>query len=76
MTRCTVMNADRGNVDTETCSKCGSNMIKDYHDIYMPSNPPQYPYDWRCGCGFKKSGGVERGKSEDEKFMERWNDAN
>ena len=63
-------------IETKPCPKCGKQMIKwDQMTVYA-TNPPQYPWDWRCGCGHQEKGGVRRGKTMEDLFVERWTDAN
>jgi hypothetical protein len=58
------------------CSECNKKMIKRYDNRVFASNPPQYPWYWWCGCGNTESGGVERGKTEEETYMEIWENEN
>lgn len=58
------------------CPKCGKKMIHwDSGDVYA-TYPPQFPWDWRCGCGHKEKGGVRRGTTAEELFQDEWNRVN
>lgn len=55
------------------CPKCNANMIKNYRDYILTSNPPQLPWDWYCGgCKASEYGGREMGKSDDQILQETW----
>ena len=58
------------------CPQCGKRMVRWGTGVVLLSYPPQYPWNWRCGCGHREFGGVERGTTEDEQFMAAWHDAN
>lgn len=56
--------------------ECGKLMIKRYENRVLMSNPPQYPWQWWCGCGKTKEGGIERGKTDGELALEKWKQVN
>ena len=60
----------------EECPKCHSKMIKRYTNQVLLSYPPQYPWYWWCGCGERKEGGTEQGKSDDEMSYDEWKKVN
>lgn len=55
------------------CPKCGKSMVKMSTGVVLTSNPPQYPWHWKCGCGHVGKGGVDRGFTQDQMFMNQWN---
>ena len=63
-------------IETKECPKCGKKMIKHFLNIVYPTYPPQYPWKWKCGCGYTEEGGIVRGKTDEEIFIERWKEAN
>ena len=56
--------------------ECGKNMIKRHEDYVLASRPPQHPWYWWCGCGKRKEGGIEVGKTYEEIAMEQWEKTN
>jgi len=62
--------------DTKDC-KCGKKMILKKTGIALDSMPPIYPRVWWCGgCGHQEDGPSERGRTQKERDMERWEEAN
>ena len=62
--------------DAKVCPKCGKSMIRWATGEVLLSYPAQYPWEWRCGCGNRERGGIERGKTEGEIFREAWEAVN
>jgi C4-type Zn-finger protein len=58
------------------CPKCSKKMIKQGTGIVLTSNPPVYPQEWWCGCGYRESAESIRGKTEDEISREKWEQEN
>jgi len=61
---------------TKQCERCGRRMIRDFENVMLPTNPPQYPWSWWCGCGYTEVGGIERGLSSAELRQHEWEEAN
>jgi len=61
--------------ETKICPKCNLRMIKWRRRITLLSNPPQYPWDWKCLCGYKEVGGVDRELFDIERFTIAWKKA-
>jgi hypothetical protein len=57
---------------TRPCPSCGARMIRRSSGIALPTDPPQYPWSWWCGCGHAEAGGVERTTTDEEAAMDRW----
>lgn len=44
--------------ETLACEDCGATMCRHWRGIVAPSNPPRYPWEWRCHqCGRVEPGG-------------------
>ncbi len=59
-----------------SCPKCNKNMIQRFSHTVLLNYPPQYPWNWWCGCGHTEVGGIERGKTHEEVAMDAWEKAN
>ena len=62
-------------VKTKRCPKCGARMIKRYENCVYLTDPPQYPWNWWCACGWQEKGGIDRGISEEEVIRRIWEEA-
>ena len=58
------------------CPKCHSVMLRVPTGMAYASDPPQFPMEWRCGCGYREKAGVDRAMSPEESFLEAWRRAN
>ena len=58
------------------CSSCGKWMIKRGTGRMLPSCPAQYPWEWWCGCGHTKPGGIRRGTTQQEITRGEWERVN
>jgi len=54
------------------CLACGMKMIRRSTGVDLLSYPPQYPWNWWCGCGHTVEGGVERAVFLEDSFQEAW----
>jgi len=61
---------------TKECPKCGRRMIKRYEDSILLTHPPQAPWYWWCGCGYREEGGVDRAVTNDEWYKMIWREIN
>jgi hypothetical protein len=57
-------------IETKSC-ECGKKMIKRYFGMVLMTNPPQYPYDWWCGCGRTENAGRDVGQAPDT-IQQQW----
>lgn len=60
--------------ETKPC-KCGKKMVKRYDSMVLMSMPPQYRYDWYCGCGNVEHGGKDMGTPLPT-IHEQWKETN
>lgn len=60
--------------ESKPCA-CGKKMVSWYSSSVLTSAPPMMPWYWRCACGSRESGGIERGNILNP-FMEKWKKAN
>lgn len=51
-------------------------MIQWYQNMVLTSYPAQFPWDWKCGCGHSEEGGIEMGKTIEDRFQETWEGEN
>lgn len=61
---------------TKQCPECKARMVKKNTGTVLTTDPPQYPYDWWCGCGHEEVGGIERDLTREEKLYRRWKSFN
>jgi hypothetical protein len=47
-------------VEPRTCPHCGALLILDPSNVVMDTEPPMYPYGYRCRCGHTEPGGARR----------------
>jgi len=57
------------------CEVCGKWAIKQSTGLVLMSYPPQFPMEWKCACGWAMGAGVVRGKTNEELFLDEWNNA-
>ncbi len=62
--------------ETRPCPACGKRMIQRASDLVLTSYPPQYPWDWWCGCGHTERGGVTVGQTREQVDRARWEAVN
>ena len=56
---------------------CGKKMIKRYSNRVILTDPPKFPWYWWCGgCRREEEGGIEVGKTDEQRNKEAWERAN
>jgi len=63
---------EKGDEEMKICPECGKKMIKRYENYIYPTNPPQRPWYWWCGCGYREDGGIDMGFTEEEIYRLEW----
>ena len=63
-------------VEGKVCPKCQKQMIRRDLGYAYATDPPQYPWEWWCGCGHREAGGVRIDPTDDQMALDEWKRAN
>ena len=61
---------------TKPCDRCGKRMIRHDTERQVSDSPPQYVWEWWCGCGWREWGGVLMMNSNKGYLQKQWERAN